>query len=46
MVKLLARAARNRQKAYEILKPWWDELKEIEHELEAYLYVYTDPGEI
>ena len=40
MIELLSKAARNRQKAYEILKPWWDELKEIEYELDAYLYMY------
>ena len=42
MIRLLNEAAKNRHKAYEILKPWWNELKEIKHELEAYLDVYTD----
>ncbi|RLG85815.1 MAG: hypothetical protein DRO39_04690 [Thermoprotei archaeon] len=37
MIELLNEAARNKQKAYDILKPWWNELKEIKYELEAYL---------
>jgi len=45
MIELLNEAARNKQKAYEILKPWWNELKEVKYELEAYLYIYHRPRE-
>ena len=41
MIELLNEAAKNRQKAHQILRPWWNELKEIEQELEAYLYTYS-----
>ena len=40
MIELLNEAAKNKQRVYEILKPWWNELKEIEYELEAYFYIY------
>lgn len=42
MLRLLKRAARNRYKAREILKAWWSELREIRHELEAYLDIHTE----
>jgi len=41
MIRLLNEAAKNRRNAREILKPWWNELKEIKHELDAYLDLYA-----
>ncbi len=41
MIELLDEAAKNKQKAHEILKPWWKELEEIKDEVEAYLYIYS-----
>lgn len=37
MIRLLQKAARNREKAREILAPWWDILEEIKDDVEAYL---------
>ena len=45
MIELLNKAAKNRQEAYKVLKPWWNELKEIKYELEAYLHIYHESEE-
>ncbi len=41
MVEILKRAAKNRDRAYEILGEWWDQLRDLKPEIEAYLELHS-----
>ncbi len=41
MIQILRKAVRNKHKYREVLKPWWNELKDLEDEVIAFIELYS-----